>query len=64
MKRITSIALVLVLLVCSLAACGGSKPEETEVTPYEGAIADGVLLVSLIIGIIRFDLPKLKKEEK
>ena len=33
------------------------------VTSYEGAIADGVLLVSLIIGIIRFDLPKLKKEE-
>lgn len=34
------------------------------VTSYEGAIADGVLLVSLIIGIIRFDLPKLKKEKK
>jgi len=34
------------------------------VTSYEGAIADGVLLVSLIIGIIRFDiLPRLKKEE-
>lgn len=38
MKRLTSIALVLVLLVCSLAACGGTKAE----TPaaYEGAIAE------------------------
>ncbi len=34
------------------------------VTSYEGAIADGVLLVSLIVGIIRFDiLPKIKKTE-
>ena len=38
MKRLTSIALVLVLLVCALAACGGTKTE----TPaaYEGAIAE------------------------
>ena len=38
MKRLTSIALVLVLLVCSLAACGGTQAE----TPaaYEGAIAE------------------------
>lgn len=37
MKRITSIAIVLVLLVCSLAACGGTQPEAA---PYEGAIAE------------------------
>lgn len=40
MKRITSIAIVLVLLVCSLAACGGTQSETPEVTPYEGAIAE------------------------
>ena len=39
MKRIASIALVLVLLVCSFAACGGTQPS-AEVTPYEGAIAE------------------------
>ena len=34
------------------------------VTSYEGAIADGVLLISLTVGIIRFDiLPRIKKEE-
>lgn len=37
MKRITSIAIVLVLLVCSLAACGGTQPEAA---PYEGAITE------------------------
>ena len=40
MKRITSIALVLVLLVCSFAACGGTTPEAPAVEPYEGAIAE------------------------
>ena len=40
MKRITAIALVLMLLVCSFAACGGTQPEAPEVTPYEGAIAE------------------------
>ena len=39
MKRFTSIAIVLVLLVCSLVACGGTKPA-SDVTPYEGAIAE------------------------
>ena len=39
MKRIASIALVLVLLVCSFAACGGTQPA-SDVTPYEGAIAE------------------------
>ena len=38
MKRITSIAIVLVLLVCSLAACGGSQPEAP--VAYEGAITE------------------------
>lgn len=38
MKRLTSIALVLVLLVCSLAACGGTQPEAP--AAYEGAIAE------------------------
>lgn len=38
MKRFTSIAIVLVLLVCSLVACGGTQAE----TPaaYEGSIAE------------------------
>lgn len=38
MKRFTSIAIVLVLLVCSLVACGGGQAE----TPaaYEGSIAE------------------------
>lgn len=40
MKRITAIALVLMLLVCSFAACGGTQPEAPEVAPYEGAIAE------------------------
>ncbi|MBQ4267356.1 MAG: hypothetical protein IJB93_04110 [Clostridia bacterium] len=40
MKRITAIALVLMLLVCSFAACGGTQPEAPEVVPYEGAIAE------------------------
>lgn len=39
MKRFTSIAIVLVLLVCSLVACGGTKPA-SDVTPYDGAIAE------------------------
>lgn len=39
MKRITSIAIVLVLLVCSLVACGGTQPV-SDATPYEGAIAE------------------------
>ena len=39
MKRFTSIAIVLVLLVCSLVACGGTQPA-SDATPYEGAIAE------------------------
>lgn len=38
MKRITSIAIVLVLLVCSLAACGGTQSEAP--ATYDGAITE------------------------
>ena len=34
------------------------------VTSYEGALADAILLISLIAGIIRFDiLPRMKKDK-
>ena len=38
MKRLTSIALVLVLLICSFAACGGTQSDAPKA--YEGAIAE------------------------